>query len=137
MATNNELYNNFLTGRYNTNTEKKSNNMRIKEKNNHTIIEGYGHALYALKFGGTVVLFDEWYGYSPTTSTHLNKIRGKARSDEHINLIVSDSLEQDLVKSHRSGEILEELKCDYCNHSVTTTLRRKKYEKRGKGSELF
>jgi hypothetical protein len=53
-----------------------SNRMEIKRDGNETIIVGYGHAVYARrKPNGTIILYDGWYGYSPTTSTHLNMIR--------------------------------------------------------------
>lgn len=97
--------------------------MAIKEREDHTIIEGYGHALYCLKTGGTVVLFDEWYGYSRTTSSHLNRIRRKAEQDDHINLIESSDLEPK-PKAHRSSQILQKIKCDYCNVEVTTKKNR-------------
>jgi len=119
---NNDLVKNFLTGRHNTAHEKNSNRMTIKERENHTIIEGYGHALYALKTGGTVVLFDDWYGYSRTTSTHLNLIRRKANSDDHIKLVEDKTLDE--PKAHRSSQALEEMKCDFCDVEVTTKMNK-------------
>lgn len=91
-TSNRQLIKNLLTGRHNNFTDKKANSMMIREKDGYTILEGYGHALYGLKKGGTVILFDDWYGYSSTTSSHLNRLRGMAKSDEHINLIEDEEI---------------------------------------------
>lgn len=54
----------------------ESNRMEIRQDGNETIIVGYGHAIYARrKPNGNIILYDGWYGYSPTTSRHLNLIR--------------------------------------------------------------
>lgn len=119
---NNDLVKNFLSGRHGTASSRKANRMEIKERENHTIIEGYGHALYALKTGGTVILFDDWYGYSSTTSTHLNLIRRKAKSDDHINLIEDKTLDE--PKAYKSPKVLEKMKCDFCNVEVTTKMNK-------------
>jgi len=121
-TSNNDLVKNFLSGRHNTAHERNSNRMTIKNRENHTIIEGYGHALYALKTGGTVILFDDWYGYSRTTSTHLNLIRRKANADDHINLIEDKTMSE--PKAHRSTSVLKEMKCDFCNVEVTTKMNK-------------
>lgn len=53
-----------------------SNRMEIKKDGNETVIVGYGHAIYARrKPNGSIILYDGWYGYSPTTSRQLNLIR--------------------------------------------------------------
>ena len=122
MATNNEIVQNFITGRHGTYTERNAHSQQIREKENHSILEGYGHALYGLKFGGTVVIFNSWYGYSSTTSSHLNRLKGKAKSDEHLNVIVTDQFDQ--PKSRNSSKILEDLKCDYCQNTLTTKQNR-------------
>lgn len=118
MTSNNDLIRNFLTGRHSTAAERNSNRMKIKERENHTIIEGYGNALYAVKTGGTVILFDDWYGYSQTTSTHLNLIRRRAEADEHIKLVEDETIEE--PESRRSGQVLEEMTCSYCRTEPTT-----------------
>jgi hypothetical protein len=122
MTSNNDLVKNFLNGRHSTASSRNANRMEIKEKENHTIIEGYGHALYCLKTGGTVVLFDDWYGYSKTTSSHLNLIRRKANADKHINLVEDKTVKE--PKAYRSQSVMEEMKCDFCESQVTTKQNR-------------
>lgn len=125
MTAHRQLIQNFLSGRFNTWNDRKGHSMEIEEKDDHTIITGYGHALYCLKTGGTVVLFNDWRSKSRTTAKHLTQIKTEAEADEHINLIeISGQFEQREIKSRRSSAILEEVKCDFCNHQVTKKMNR-------------
>jgi hypothetical protein len=117
MTSHDQLIKNFLSGRHDNWNDKKGNSMTIEEKDNHTTIVGYGHALYCLKYGGTVVLFNSWRGKSRTTSKHLTQIETKAKSDEHINLVkVND---QDRPHKDTSKAKLEQVMCDYCKVQPT------------------
>lgn len=78
--TNADLVEHFVNG----GTSGKCNRMAIEEdeENDATFLWGYGHALYAARLNGgdTLVLFNGWYGYSTTTSQHLNLVRRKAKA---------------------------------------------------------
>jgi len=122
---NNQLAKNFVTGQHPNVNDRNSNRMAIKEKENHTIIEGYGHALYAIKYRGTVIVFNDWRGYSQTTSKHLTQIKRKAELDNHVNLIeINNQFEQRELKGHKSTTTLKEVMCDYCK--VQPTKKRNK-----------
>lgn len=80
MATNKEVFDNFCEDDYrDLKSDKESNNLRIIEKEDFTVLEGYGHAMYGLKIGNTVVIFNGWRGYSNTTSKHLTIFERRAR----------------------------------------------------------
>jgi hypothetical protein len=75
--TNDELLSHFVEGA----TTGKANSMAIEERGEWTLLWGYGHALYAArKANGPLYIYNAWYGYSSTTSTHLNKLKRTARS---------------------------------------------------------
>lgn len=59
----------------------KSNRMAIESAGDWTFLWGYGHALYAARQdGGPLYIYDGWYGYSATTSKHLNALKSAAKS---------------------------------------------------------
>ena len=62
-------------------TSGKCNRMAIAEFEGWTLLWGYGHALYAARRqdDGLMFVYYGWYGRSETTSTHLNKLKGKAK----------------------------------------------------------
>jgi len=125
MTAHRDLIKNFLSGRHSNYTDKNGNSMEIKERENHTIIEGYGHALYCLKYGGTVVLFNDWRDYSRTTAKHLTQIKGLAEADEHINLIeINNQFEEYEIKSRRSDKVLDAVMCDYCKVQPTQMMNK-------------
>lgn len=74
---NDNLIRRFVDGE----TSGKCNRMAIAEYDGWTLLWGYGHALYAArrKDDGLMFVYDGWYGRSQTTSTHLNKLKGKAK----------------------------------------------------------
>lgn len=122
MTSHNDLIENFLTGRHNSYSDRNGHNMDIEVKDDHSIMTGYGHALYCLKYGGTVVLFNSWRGRSRTTSKHLTQIKTQAEKDQHIKLVeVND---QDRPHKDTSKATLQKLMCDYCK--VTPTKKQNK-----------
>jgi len=61
-------------------TDGKCNRMAIAEGEGWTFLWGYGHALYAARSPDeTLFIYDGWYGYSRTTSTHLNTLKNAAK----------------------------------------------------------
>jgi hypothetical protein len=79
MKSNSTLISDFINGK----TTGKANSMAIEELDRFTVLVGYGHAYYAArdKATGTVHVFYSWYGRSTTTSKHMNKVLGAAKSD--------------------------------------------------------
>mgnify|MGYP000500529564 CR=1 FL=1 len=75
--TNGELVKRFVRG----GSDGKCNRMAIEDGPDHwTFLWGYGHALYAArKHGGPLYIYDGWYGYSQTTSSHLNRLKSAAK----------------------------------------------------------
>ena len=73
---NRELIRRFVEGK----TSGKACNMEIREADGKTLLVGYGWARYAerQKDSGEITLFDGWYGYSSTTSRHVNMVRSHA-----------------------------------------------------------
>lgn len=99
MATNNDIYRNYCENSYrDLKSDKEANSMRIVDKEDFTIVEGYEHAMYSLKVGNNIVIFKGWYGYSSTTSTHLNQLQREAEQTIGINVHTS----QEKPKSHQS-----------------------------------
>lgn len=78
MYSNKGLVEHFVDG----GTSGKCNRMAIEEGDDGwTYLWGYGHALYAArKAGGPLFIYNGWYGYSSTTSKHLNALKSAAKS---------------------------------------------------------
>lgn len=76
---NDSLIKSFVRG----DTSGKANRMAIEETDNWTLLWGYGWALYAArrKDDETMFVYDGWNGYSQTTSTHMNKLKGEVKSN--------------------------------------------------------
>jgi len=82
MKSNNNLINDFITGNYNPDNKQKANSMTIKEDGDHSLLIGYGHAIYGLRTPeGHVHIFNSWYGRSTTTSSHLNRLKRSCQGD--------------------------------------------------------
>lgn len=79
MMSNDSLIKSFVRG----DTSGKSNRMAIEETDNWTLLWGYGWALYAArrKDDETLFVYDGWNGYSSTTSTHMNNLARKVKSN--------------------------------------------------------
>jgi hypothetical protein len=127
MATNNELINNFTSGQYrDLKTDKECNNMKIIDRDGFSIIEGYTHAMYSMKIKEKVIVFDGWYGYSSTTSTHLNKIKRTARKEMGVDLFVSKakpkSFETNIEAILKESELEEALPQEKYNEITAKAL---------------
>jgi len=95
--TNEKLIKRFVRGAENG----KSNRMAIEALDNGwTLLWGYGWALYGARSPNEVVyIYMGWYGYSNTTSAHMNKLKdcaetvyGEAEPMDQLRVIVSDGL---------------------------------------------
>lgn len=105
---NSDLLNRFLSGK----TTGRCNRMAIEEHGDWTFLWGYGHALYAARHqeDGMLFVYDGWNGYSPTTSTHLNALKSKAKSrygeprndGDQLQLVVTGE-ESELTESPPQG----------------------------------
>lgn len=79
MYSNRDLIKRFRRGK----SSGHACNMEIKEleiegEDRGTILRGYEWAVYAHRTpnGKKITVFDDWYGYSVTTSKHINYVRG-------------------------------------------------------------
>jgi len=82
MKSNSNLINDFITGNYNPDNKQKANSMSIKEHGDHSLLIGYGHAIYGLRTPeGRVHIFMSWYGRSTTTSSHLTRLERSCQGD--------------------------------------------------------
>lgn len=74
---NDDLIERFVRGH----EDGKANRMAIEARDDWTFLWGYGHALYGARSpSGTLFVYDGWNGRSNTTSTHMNSLKGKAKS---------------------------------------------------------
>jgi hypothetical protein len=74
--TNDDVIRRFVQGK----ESGKANRMAIEERDGWTFLWGYGHAMYGARSpDGTLYVYYGWYGRSNTTSTHMNKLKGKAK----------------------------------------------------------
>lgn len=73
---NRDLVNRFANGK----KSGQSSNMKIvKMPDGSTVLEGYDWAAYAWrKNNGSITVYNGWYGYSQSTSKHLNLVKPKA-----------------------------------------------------------
>jgi len=93
MKSNSNLINDFITGNYKTDNKQEANSMTIKENGDHSLLIGYGHAIYGIRTPeGHIHIFNSWYGRSSTTSTHLNRLKGstKGKKDSDLYTIHND-----------------------------------------------
>lgn len=61
----------------------------------HTILVGYGHAVYAMRYEtGKVVLYTGWLGKSQTTSEHLGLVDDYATMEDAHSPTVAEFLEK-------------------------------------------
>lgn len=108
---NDSLIRRFVDGK----TSGKCNRMAIEEHDGWTYLWGYGHALYAARSpDGTLYVYYGWYGRSQTTSTHMNKLKGKAkgaygepRNDgESVRAVVDGEGGAQVVQAPPQGHVL-------------------------------
>jgi hypothetical protein len=109
--TNDDLIQRFVRGR----ESGKANRMAIAEFEGWTLLWGYGHALYGARSpDGTMYVYYGWYGRSNTTSTHMNKVKGKAKGEygeprndgESVRVLVDGEGGGEVVQEPPTGHVL-------------------------------
>ena len=76
MTSHNDVIQSFIKGE-----DAKGHNITTYELSNGVrVLEGYDWAAYAAIKGRTAVVFEQWRGYSVTTSKHMGMTQGALRS---------------------------------------------------------
>lgn len=96
MTSHKQVIRNLMDGKTELKKHSKGHNIELKDYNDEiTLIIGYGHAVYGLKYRNCITVFTGWRGYSTTTSKHLTQIKDVVKQDEDhvlntVNLKPSD-----------------------------------------------
>lgn len=88
-------------------TRGDASNVRLTEVDGHTLIVGYGWAVYASRApDGTITAYRGWHGYSPSTSSQLTKMGLSHPQDTSMD---ADYYEENRQRAHRFVDKAPEL----------------------------
>lgn len=74
MITQKELAYQFAWG-YQPDEIPRASNVEVRKNGGDEYIVGYGHAIYAARLDGDLVLYEGWRGYSISTSCQMTELR--------------------------------------------------------------